>query len=71
MAYPVNDDAGIRGKQPVWSNPATAVQTSCFEVGRLQPDGVFVVSRLAGNLAQDQIIAFERCDNRSRPARFA
>jgi hypothetical protein len=60
MPYPVSDDAGIRRKQPIWTNPAAAVQTSCFEAGLLQPDGVIVVSRLAGNLAQDQIIAFER-----------
>jgi len=68
VAGTVDDDAGIRREQPIRANPAALVEAARDEVTAIEPNRVLVGSGLAGDLAQDDVVAFERSDDQRWPS---
>ena len=64
----IDDNARVGGEPPIGTNAAALVESTRDKVGAVEPDRVFIGSRLSGDLTQDDVVAFERRDRQGRPA---
>jgi hypothetical protein len=56
------------GEQAVWTNETVHGQPSAFKIGNGQWNGISIGARLAGNLAEDQIVAGQIGHDKGRAA---
>jgi hypothetical protein len=67
MPGTVNDDSRIGGEQAIGADPAALVEPAGEEIGVIEANRVFIGSRLAGDLAQDHIVAVEAGNHKRWP----
>ena len=65
---PVDDDARICSEQPIGANSAALVQPAEGEIDVNQSNLILIGSRLACDLTEDYIVAFESRNNQRRPS---
>jgi len=63
VAGTIDDDPRIRSEEPVRPDTATLAQPASDEIRRIQADGVSVFPCLAGDLAEDQVVTLQRCQD--------
>src|ERR1035441_3754811 len=68
MPGTVNDDSRIGGECPMRTNPAALVEPTQDKINVIQANRVLTGSRLAGDLAKDDIVTLERGDHQCRPS---
>ncbi len=63
----VQDDVCVSSKEAIGANVARLSQPTAGEIALRQRDGISVPDGLAGDLAEDEVIAGKRSDNQGRP----
>jgi hypothetical protein len=57
----INDDAGVGRKQSTGAYTAALVEPAAYEVGSVESHGILILANLAGDLAENQIVALQCC----------
>lgn len=54
---PVNDDAGVGSKQTTGAYTAALAEPAAYEIGIVESHGIAILASLAGDLAENEIVA--------------
>lgn len=55
----INHDAGVCRKQSAGAYTAALVEPAAYEVGSVESHGIAILASLAGDLAENQIVALQ------------
>ncbi|MCK4598655.1 hypothetical protein KAU37_02315, partial [Candidatus Bipolaricaulota bacterium] len=66
MPRSIQNDPCVRGKDTVRTNIALPLQTALCKILIVELDGVLVLKRSTGNLAENPVIAFQLGENKRR-----
>ncbi len=66
MAGFIQDDLPVRRKEAIGPHIAPLLETACLEVLIAKGNGRGIPDLLAGDLAQDEVVTFQLCDDQRR-----